>query len=129
MTTITMMSTASYRSAFSPCRSPRAAEMIAAMIRTITSTSTNWLSKMRRGFTLAVWTSSFAPKRASRRAASCESRPKGEASSRLRTASAGKECQSSAIVRRTLACVIKLISDIRRNLGRQGPSRVDNGFL
>ncbi len=54
MITITMISTASYRSAVSPWRSPRVAEITAAMIRTITSTSTNWLSRMRRGLTLAV---------------------------------------------------------------------------
>src|SRR5881628_1231650 len=100
--------------------------MIAAMIRTMTRTSTNWLSRIRRGLTLAVWISSFGPKRDSRWAASRLVRPRGEESNFWRTASARRACQSSAIARRTFAFVIKLVADILRSgpVGRSERRRV-----
>src|SRR5206468_4097121 len=67
--------------------------------------------------------------RANRRAASLALRPKGEASSLRRTSSAGKECHSSAIVRRTRARVIKVVPDIRRIRAIRRPFRLDNAYL
>src|SRR5437867_2587840 len=42
-------------------------------------------------------------------------RPRGEESNFWRTASARRACQSSAIARRTIAFIIKLVPDIRRS--------------
>src|SRR5206468_1344004 len=103
--------------------------MIAAMMRTITRTSTNWASRILHGLMRAVRTSSLGPIRANRRAASLALRPKGEASSLRRTSSAGKECHSSAIVRRTRARVIKVVPDIRRIRAIRRPFRLDNAYL
>src|SRR5206468_1432820 len=103
--------------------------MIAAMMRTITRTSTNWASRILHGLMRAVRTSSLGPIRANRRAASLALRPKGEASSLRSTSSAGKECHSSAIVRRTRARVIKVVPDIRRIRAIRRPFRLDNAYL
>src|SRR5438876_116148 len=103
--------------------------MIAAMMRTITRTSTNWASRILHGLMRAVRTSSLGPIRANRRAASLTLRPKGEASSHRRTSSAGKECHSSASVRRTRARVIKVVPDIRRIRAIRRPLRLDNAYL
>src|SRR5437899_4693061 len=86
---------ASYSSAELPLRTPRTAEITAAMIRMITSASTNWERRILTRETLVSWTRACGPCFAIWAAASAGVRPSMPLPRRSRTAWADCACQSS----------------------------------